>query len=160
MHRSILSPCIRFVLVILGLTLAAQGADDPDPRQASRGDLKRLQGTWTLVSLEREGAVVPADELERSEAVYQGDLVVLRARDRVRRRGIISLDASRKPRAINTWDIDGPFADRTVPGIYELEGDRLRLCFGEPGGERPTSFSTREGGGVLLATYQRARPKP
>ena len=96
-------------------------------------DLDRLQGTWVLVSMQTEGHDVAAEDFKDWTAVYEQNRVTLRAGDRVRRRGIVTLDPSRKPKAINTWDQDGPYEDQTVPGIYELEGDTLKLCCARPG---------------------------
>src|SRR5262245_7337403 len=83
-----------------------------------RSDLDQLQGTWVLVEMQREGEDVPAEDFKGSTAVYEGNHITLRDGDRVRRRGIVTLDTSRKPKAINTWDQDGPYEDQTVPGIY------------------------------------------
>jgi hypothetical protein len=44
----------------------------------------------------------------------------------------------------------------TYSGVYEMDGDRLRICFsGEPGGKRPVGM-TATGDGVLEATLVRA----
>jgi uncharacterized protein (TIGR03067 family) len=138
------------------LTLAAAlsvAADDPAP-----SDLDRLQGTWLLITLEAEGEDVPAEQHEGWNAVYAGNRLTLRAGEMVRRRGIITLDPSRSPRAMNTWDQDGPYEDQTVPGIYELAGDTLKVCFARPGAERPTEFTTRRGTGFLYCVYRRQKP--
>jgi uncharacterized protein (TIGR03067 family) len=125
------------------------------PGDPTRSDLDRLQGTWVLVAMQREGEEVPAEDLKGSTAVYEGNHIILRDGDRVRRRGLVTLDPSRKPKAINTWDQDGPYEDQTVPGIYELDGDTLRLCFSRPGSERPKEFNTRTRPGVLFCVYKR-----
>jgi len=135
-------------LVVPALLLIIAG----DPPMS---DLDRLQGTWVLVAMEREGESVPAEDLKDGNAVYEQNNITLREGERVRRRGIVTLDASRKPKAINTWDRDGPYEDQTVPGIYELDGDTLRLCFGRPGSERPKEFTTKTPPGVLFCTYKR-----
>src|SRR3954451_15948043 len=70
-------------------------------------DLDRLQGTWVLVAMEREGEPVPAEDLKDGNAVYEQNRITLREGERVRRRGIVTLDASRRPKAINPWDRDG-----------------------------------------------------
>src|SRR5262245_26066319 len=108
---------------------------------ATKADLEKLQGTWQLVAMETEGDEMPADELTGRNAVYEGNRPSLRSGETVRRRGIITLDPSRSPKAMNTWDQDGPYADQTVPGIYELKGDTLRVCFARPGQERPKTFT-------------------
>ena len=133
-------------------------AEDPAPRRAAQGDLKKLQGTWQCVAMEREGNPVPAEALNGSTATYEDDRITLTRDGDVFRRGIVTLDPSRTPKRVNTWDLNGPYEDQTVPGIYEVDGDTLKLCFSRPGAERPVKFSTREGPGVLYCVYQRKKP--
>lgn len=143
----------RLALAVLALVLTA-AADD---RAASRKDLDQFQGTWVAVSMEREGEAVPAEVFAGRTCEYQLDGFTLKQDGEPRRKGIVTLDASRSPKAINSWDLNGPYADTTVPGIYELKGDRLTLCFSSPGSERPKRFSTKSGGGMLLVVYDRKK---
>jgi uncharacterized protein (TIGR03067 family) len=129
-----------------------------DPREAARKDLASLQGAWSLVAMESEGRSIDPGEFEGWGSVYEGDRLTLKTKDAVRRRGIVTLDPTRNPRAMNTWDLDGPFADQTVPGIYELDGDNLKLCFARPGEKRPTEFTTKSGTGFLVVVYKRQKP--
>ena len=48
----------------------------------------------------------------------------------------------------------GPNAGRTFPCIYQLVGDRLRVCYGLDG-TTPTAFATTAGSPHYLATYRR-----
>ena len=143
-------------LVLASRTVSAE--DKVTSRAAAKKDLAALQGTWILVAMETEGDAVPAEEFKGWRAVYEGDAVTLMSETEVRRRAITTLDPSRSPKAINTWDQDGPYDDRTVPGIYELKGDSLKLCFARPGDQRPTEFTTKKGTGFLLVVYERKKP--
>ncbi|MFO0951059.1 MAG: TIGR03067 domain-containing protein [Isosphaeraceae bacterium] len=112
---------------------------------------------WTLVAMETEGHTLTPEQIEGRNARYTGDLISLRVGDEVRRQGIVTLLPGRSPKAINTWDLDGPFEDQTVPGIYELspDGKTLKLCFTRPGEDRPKKFSTKAGTGFLFVVYQK-----
>ena len=40
-------------------------------------------------------------------------------------------------------------------GIYEVEGDQLRICYGPPGGSRAPAFATEKGTGRYIGKYRR-----
>ena len=141
-------------MIILSVLMTACLLGGGDPAQA---DLDKLQGTWAMVAMEREGQEVAAEDFKNDRSIYEQNRVTLRDGDHVRRRGIITLDPARKPKAINTWDQDGPYDDQTVPGIYELQGDTLKLCFARPGEERPKEFTTKSGTGFLLCVYKKQK---
>ncbi|MDB6169151.1 MAG: hypothetical protein JWM88_2015 [Verrucomicrobia bacterium] len=48
----------------------------------------------------------------------------------------------------------GPNEGRTIPCIYQLVGDRLRVCYGLDG-TTPTAFASPPGSTHYLATYRR-----
>ncbi len=50
----------------------------------------------------------------------------------------------------------GPNAGRTIPCIYQLVGDRLRVCYGLDG-TTPTAFASPAGSTHYLATYRRKK---
>lgn len=148
-------------MAVVGLALVAslgRAADEANPRDAAKKDLARLQGTWTLVSLESEGEASSPEQIEGFTATYEGDSLTLKAKETVRRRGIVTLNPSRTPKAINTWDQNGPYEDQTVAGIYEFDGDTLKLCFSRPGEARPMEFSTKKGPGFLMVVYKKQKP--
>jgi uncharacterized protein (TIGR03067 family) len=148
-------------MAVAALTYQAvpASADDPAPsRQAAKDDLKKLQGTWECVSMEREGDEVPPEHLKGSSVVYEDDLVTLYRDGELFRRSIITLDPSKTPKRINTWDLAGPYADDSVPGIYQIDGDTLKLCFSRPKVARPVEFTTKKDPGFLYVVYKRKKP--
>src|SRR5262249_44103051 len=77
--------------------------------------------------------------------------------------GRCRLNPKRRPKVIDFVLLDAPFPLRewrgqTTPGIYELEGERLRICVpGGDGKERPSGFGPG-GGNCWLYTFRRKKP--
>lgn len=82
--------------------------------------------------------------------VRRGDMVILES-------NVKKLDTSKKPKTIDTEQIVGEHKGKTIQGIYEIDGDKLRVCMATPGKERPTEFSAKAGSGNSLAVYQREK---
>lgn len=152
-----------FVL-ILGCYLGLIGVVRPEPsavislpknRELAREELKKLQGTWERLSMVLEGKEVPDGDLKTWVAIYEDDTLTLKVDGKVYRRAIVTLDPSKTPKSINTWDADGGFADQTLSGIYELDGNLLRMCIAKPGEKRPTEFTTERGTGFIYCLYRR-----
>lgn len=40
-------------------------------------------------------------------------------------------------------------------GIWRIDGDRMLVCYGPPGGDRPTDFTAARGSGRMLWTLKR-----
>jgi uncharacterized protein (TIGR03067 family) len=137
----------------VALTPSVSASDKP----AGEDDLAKLQGQWVVVSLEHRGHPAEPAEFAGQSSVYEKNRWTWNAGDKVMRRGIITLDSTRTPKAINTWDSDGPHEDETVPGIYQLDGDTLKLCFAMPGEKRPTEFTTKSGTGSFVVVYKRKK---
>ena len=113
-------------------------------------DFAKLQGEWTLTSLEMDGEDAPvsggiAIDGDRFRAIGMG----------ADYSGTVELDEAAKPRHIDLIFTDGPEAGNLNRGIYELSGDTLRLCLNMAGKARPRSFSTKPGSGNALEVFRR-----
>lgn len=55
-----------------------------------------------------------------------------------------TLDASTTPKSIDIAGFAGKENEKTktYPGIYEIDGDRLRICYSETSPKRPTRFES------------------
>ena len=70
-------------------------------------------------------------------------------------RGTFVVDATAEQRTLLLTGVEGPNAERTIPCIFQLTGDRLRVCYGLDG-ILPDGFCTQVGEARYLATYRRA----
>ena len=68
-----------------------------------------------------------------------------------------STDPTRSPRTVDVCftENDVPeLIDAPMLGIYEVNAEQLRICYG-PGGDRPSAFSPEKGNGQYLGEYRR-----
>ncbi len=144
-----------FVLSILTATLVS--TVDVQGDTVSERDLDRLQGTWTLVTMEIRGNSIPPEKLRGRVAVIQGKMFTDRVGAEVLAAGTISLDAMPLPRTIDVKFTAGSPKGQTSLAIYELVGDILKVCCAEPGKDRPSAFTTKAGTGHMLVTYKSSK---
>ncbi len=129
-------------ILVLALTLA--GVVASDPLFAWAADEKNpLAGTWSVVKSEEDGK--PSVELVKAKLTFMdGDKLFIKELDKANPLEVtFKLDAAKKPKHIDlTRTIDG--RAETATGIWELDGDKLKLCVAEPEvKERPTEFKSK-----------------
>src|SRR5436309_364722 len=120
-------------IVVAGLVAAAPASRE----EAARQDRDKLQGVWALVLAEQDGEKAPEQTVKLIKLVFKGEQYTLGGGEKSVQ-GTYRLDTAGKPRAIDLMPGDGPAKGKTLPGIYELAGDTLRLCYVPPTRERPT----------------------
>jgi len=116
--------------------------------QDAQGDQEKLQGTWQMVRAEVAGKEVSQIALRDTRMRISKDSSSL---------GTFRLDPTKEPKAIDMTPAFGPNKGKTVLGIYEIEGDDLKICVAMPGKERPTEFTTKSGSGHALDVYRREK---
>ena len=113
-----------------------------------------LLGTWELVRAESGGEHSSDLIALRVELELTGTHYTVRFGGEIADRGSYAHDAASTPTALAIHGTDGPNAGRTIPCIYQLVGDRLRICYGMDG-TAPTGFVSPPGSTHYLATYRR-----
>ena len=139
------SPLLLVIVAIVGLLLgAADDAGKVTLRSAS--DEQKLEGRWVVVELYEVGKNV-TDQRETMAFIFKGNAItIVDGKDEFK--GTFKLDPPKKPKTIDI--ICKENAKMTLLAIYELDGDTLKLCWGEEDGRRPTEFSTDEGDGLAI----------
>jgi RNA polymerase sigma factor (sigma-70 family) len=131
------------------------GQDRKDrSNKAMEADLQKLDGMWRLVKLEIGGKAVDPEIWGRNvRREFSGTTVQFHSGLRVTK-SEISIDPSKTPKCIDETWVTGA----RTHGIYELQGDTLRLFLVPADEQRPSEFKTKEGTQQALATYERVKP--
>ena len=123
--------------------------------------LRSLEGTWSFVRLEVDGAVMPPGVLKMSRILIDGDRFRTESPE-ANYEGIFNINVETDPHEIDIEFVEGPEAGNSNFGIYNLEGDKLEICLELNGKPRPQKFSTSSGSGCAYEILQRtsvARPE-
>ena len=131
--------------------------------QAVKKDLALLQGEWTMVSGSADGQPMPEEMRKQMKRICKGDEATTTMAGTVFIKAKITLDPSKKPKTIDYQMTDGFTKGKKQLGIYEVDGDTFKACFGKPDAERPTDFTSKPGDGRTLSVWKReksAAPAP
>ncbi|HLJ95165.1 MAG TPA: TIGR03067 domain-containing protein, partial [Gemmataceae bacterium] len=119
--------------------------------------IENLQGTWDLISLEKDGQAASAEEVKQRKLVWiiQADQIVMQSADG-QRTAMYSVDPSRSPRRIDLIFASDPGkSDETLRGIYTRKDEILQVCYDPKGGLRPDQFETAVGRNALLLGFKK-----
>jgi RNA polymerase sigma factor (sigma-70 family) len=122
-----------------------EDASKPQQKEApAKKDLEKLQGTWiAAVGGEFRGKTATEQENIRAghRLVISGDKFAWFTALQVEplMKGTVRIDETKRPK---TMDMEFERESNRAVGkcIYELDGDTLKICYGEP--DRPTEFKT------------------
>ena len=146
--------CFAFLVSLVAVTFAPASAAESE---AARKDLALLQGEWTMVSGSADGQPMPEPMLKQMKRSCKGDETTVAMAGRIFFKAKITLDAGKKPKAIDYEMTEGLTKGKKQLGIYEVEGDTLKSCFAKPGAERPADFTSQPGDGHTLSVWKRAK---
>jgi uncharacterized protein (TIGR03067 family) len=137
------------LLIHAALVGCAWGAGDARV-QAADPDLLGLQGKWTVDSFEYNGA--PVELMKEAVREFNGDQYTLTPKSGEAISGVARIDSGKKPK-----EIDLEINERTLKGIYELDGDTLKMSYTLNGDERPKELVSKPDSGVVLVIHQRVK---
>jgi uncharacterized protein (TIGR03067 family) len=134
-------------MLLCGWSCSQTWADD-----ATKKELGKLEGRWTLVKMEVNGKSLLKKDDPSTALVIKDGKVTSDAKNAPKGEAVqLSkiLDTSKKPKTV-TLAYEGKL---TFYGIYEVKGNRLRVCgdavdtSGEknPEGRRPKQFDSSKG---------------
>ena len=139
---------LALLAVVLLVTAGSSKADD------ARDELKKLAGTWTLVSEVADGEERDADYLKKITWIIKEDGTWKVLEDgEVKYQGKLTVDPAKKPKTIDST-LTGDQEGMVVKSIYELKEDSLKHCFAV-GQDRPKAFESKSGSGYTNSVFKR-----
>jgi len=147
----------RALLTLCGLLpCLAVAAAEPS------SDNKKLEGTWKVVSVEVAGKAATPKQFGMDQLVVKGDKLTFRNDGKDVMSFEFTTDASKTPK---TLDWIKPADKSSLPTIYSLEGDDLKICAPlvpkerKPGETipRPAGFDTKDKP-LMLLVLKREKP--
>lgn len=154
MRHAILDRGIR-VAWLIAICIASTGhAEDAATDPVAR-DRIAYAGSWRVVTIEADGS--PQDARDRRIVVvnHEDGSWTLAVDGREVSSGTSRMDPLATPPEIDLEITAGEGAGTTLLGIYELTGDRRRLCFRGVDGWRPREFVTAPGSKAVLVAFER-----
>jgi uncharacterized protein (TIGR03067 family) len=116
-----------------------------------------LAGAWVPVAANVSGKELVIGELRVKYLVLDGhDYTIIDRSDQIVDRGEYLVNGSSRPRTIDIVGRDGPNAGRSMLAIFELDGNRLTVCYDLDGNLRPADMQPQGDQLLLSITYERA----
>ena len=145
------------IAFFIGLTAATISSVRAREDEAVKKDMAQLQGEWSMVSGSADGQPMPAQMLKQMKRVCRGDEATTTMAGQIYIKAKITIDPSKKPKTIDYQMTGGFTKGQKQLGIYEVDGDSFKACFGKPGAERPADFTSKPGDGRTLSVWQREK---
>jgi uncharacterized protein (TIGR03067 family) len=118
--------------------------------RADQTDQQKLQGKWIVDSFEYNGN--PVERLKDAVREFKDGKYSLTPKMGEGIDGTATLDPTQKPKTIDL-DING----RILKGIYDLEGDTLKMCYNLTSDQRPTEFASKPDSGLIMIVHKRGK---
>jgi uncharacterized protein (TIGR03067 family) len=147
---------LSLIALFCAVGFAASGAL-ADGKADVEKETKKFQGTWTIESSVTGGIEIPADQLKGFIVTFEGAKHTLKFEDKVFQVGTQKIDPSKSPKTIDVTMTEGPSKGAVMLGIYEFDGDTLKVCFDPQGKQRPTEFKSAPGSQNFVNVHKRVK---
>ena len=142
------------LLFSLGVCLASGPSQD----DAVKAELKKLEGTWTVETVEVNGNMLPDEQIKGQAVtfVFKGDQVTVKKGGQMNNVATVKLDPAKSPKTIDLAATEGDNQGKTLLGIYELKDDTFKLGHLSRNEEqRPKDFNDKSSLAVITMKRQK-----
>ena len=113
-----------------------------------------MNGTWIPSEAELDGEKLPEKLIKSIKLVLKDEKYTATVGKQVDE-GTVTLDVESDPTGMEIKGTKGPNEGKTIPAIYELKDDVLKVCYNLEGKNRPKEFKTKAGSKFYLVTYKK-----
>lgn len=124
--------------MLVYLAFACLVVAQPAQSEASKAEVRKLQGTWNIELQDEGGKTLPEAEVKSRTITFGMNLFLIRNKAGLVQLGKVKLDPAKK--TFNATVEKGQREGDLLPGIYEMEGDTLRIALSIDGEVRPKDF--------------------
>ena len=117
----------------------------------------QLEGTWQMIRGELAGEEAPELVVRKTELEFAGGAYLVRFDGEIVDCGTYEASVTLTTKSLTLHGQEGTNAHRTIPCIYQLAGDRLRICYGL-NSFTPNAFSATAEQQWYRAIYMRKTP--
>jgi uncharacterized protein (TIGR03067 family) len=140
---------VLLLSLVVSMAPATAAQDD-----ASATDLARMQGDWMVVSMTTSGMKLADDEAQILFRTVAGDKYTVSRFSKVVGQGVFKIDATKQPKTIDSAPAGQTDPAKTILGIYEFDGQHLKICNASPGKPRPVNFDAQFGSGHTSIVWE------
>ena len=112
-------------MLALGFATAADKVKDDD---AVKKEMKLLEGEWSMASGMRDGTAIPEDQVKTITRTFKDNETVVLIDGKAGMKAKITIDPAKKVKTIDYEVTEGGNEGKKILGIYELDGDKLKIC--------------------------------
>ena len=130
----------------------------PQDAEPIRKDKAALQATWKVTESVSKGEKVPAEDIKDLALIFKGDAILIREGGKTFENFAFTIDPTKKIKEIDLTLKVGPQKGRVDRGIYQIDGDILRICIqSNKDAPRPSEFRSPLGSDLWLVVLQRSK---
>jgi uncharacterized protein (TIGR03067 family) len=148
---------ITAILTFAMITTTGGSRVRADDKSAVDKELQKFQGRWTFESVQAGGVQESADNFKDMMLMFEGAKHTIKKGNEVIQAGMQKIDPSKSPKTIDVTITEGPSKGVVMLGIYEIDGDTLKVCFDMVGKKRPTEFKSTPGSPTFLNVHKRIK---
>jgi uncharacterized protein (TIGR03067 family) len=138
---------------------AKRPSSEKAPKQTvkvSSGVKTEFEGEWQMVSGVMSGAAMDAASVQWVKRITVGNQTTVQAGPQTILKVTFTHDPSKSPKTLAYVISAGSGKGKTQLGIYEFQGDLLRICMAAPGAPAaPAQFESQPGDGGTFTSWKR-----